>query len=78
MAASVLNSRQAVEMSVFVVRAFVKLRQAIGQDKELTRRLNQLERRVTDRDGQIVALVRAANSEALSKKRRIGFAKDAP
>ena len=82
MAASVLNSRQAVEMSVFVIRAFVKLRQIVGQDKELARRLNQLERRLTDHDGQIVALVKAirqlASPEALPKKRQIGFAKDEP
>ena len=82
MAASVLNSRWAVEMSVFVVRAFVKLRQAVGQDKELAQRLNLLERRLTDHDGQIVALVRAirqlASPEIVPKKRRIGFAKDEP
>ncbi len=82
MAASVLNSRRAVEMSVFVIRAFVKLRQIVGQDKELARRLNQLERRLTDHDGQIVALVKAirqlASPEALPKKRQIGFAKDEP
>ena len=59
MAASVLNTRRAVEMRVFVVRAFVKLRQAVGQDKKLAQRLNQLERRLTDHDGHIVALVRA-------------------
>jgi hypothetical protein len=37
MAANVLNSRQAVEMSVFVVRAFVKLRDTLATHKELAR-----------------------------------------
>jgi hypothetical protein len=78
MAASVLNTPTAVEMSVFIVRAFVNLRRNIANHKELAARLNQLERRLTDHDGQIVALVRAirelASPEALAKKRRIGFA----
>ena len=82
MAASVLNSRRAVEMSVFVVRAFVKLRQAVRQDKELASRLDQLERKLIDHDNQIVALVRAirqlANPEAIPKKRRIGFSRNEP
>ena len=82
MAASVLNSRRAVEMSVFVVRAFVKLRQAVTDHKELATRLDQLERRLTDHDNHIVALVRAirelASPAELPKKRRIGFAKNEP
>jgi hypothetical protein len=35
MAANVLNSKQAVQMSVFVVRAFVKLRAALASNREL-------------------------------------------
>jgi len=35
MAATVLNSEQAVEMSVFVVRAFVRLREMLAANKEL-------------------------------------------
>jgi len=42
-AANVLNSAQAVEMSVYVVRAFVRLREAIISNKELAHRLDELE-----------------------------------
>jgi predicted amino acid-binding ACT domain protein len=43
MAANVLNSRQAVQMSVFVVRAFVKMRSVFSDSRELTRKLALLE-----------------------------------
>jgi hypothetical protein len=38
MAATILNSPRAVEMSVFVVRAFVQLREMLASNKELARR----------------------------------------
>jgi len=79
MAASVLNSRRAVEVSVFIVRAFVKMREAMAGHKELARRLNELERHLADHDGQIIHLVRAVRELAApqlpSRKLRIGFRK---
>lgn len=50
MAASVLNSPLAVEMSVHVVRAFVKLRKVLASNSELARRLVSLERAVATLD----------------------------
>jgi ORF6N domain len=44
MAATVLNTPRAVEVSVYVVRAFVKLRELVGSHRELARRLADLER----------------------------------
>lgn len=49
MAANVLNSPEAVRMSVFVVRAFVKMRDLLGGTKELARQLAELERKLTAR-----------------------------
>jgi hypothetical protein len=49
MAANVLNSPQAVRMSVFVVRAFVKMREALGQSRALAEKLAELERKLTER-----------------------------
>jgi ORF6N domain len=58
MAANVLNSPEAVRMSVFVVRAFVKMRELLGGTKELARQLADLERKLTARlDGHEVAIV---------------------
>ena len=45
MAANVLNSQRAIEVSVYVVRAFVKLRQMIASNKELAKRLDELEKK---------------------------------
>lgn len=58
MAANVLNSPQAVRMSVFVVRAFVKMRELLGGTKELARQLRELEAKLTARlDGHEAAIV---------------------
>ena len=80
MAASVLNSRRAVEVSVFIVRAFVKLRRMIAENKELSRRIVQIERHLAEHDNQIMELVKAIKQllkpDPLPKKRRIGFHSD--
>jgi hypothetical protein len=49
MAANVLNSPRAVRMSVFVVRAFVKMRSAFADSRELARKLVLLERELKTR-----------------------------
>ena len=49
MAANVLNSDQAVQMSVFVVRAFVKMREVLANNRALAEKLAELERKLTDR-----------------------------
>lgn len=46
MAAAVLNSPRAVEMSLYIVRAFVRMREVLATHKELARRLDQLEARI--------------------------------
>lgn len=62
MAANVLNSARAVEMSVFVVRAFVRMRSALSDTRELARKLATLERDVMARldthDAAIVDILR--------------------
>jgi len=45
MAATVLNSQRAVEVSIYVVRAFVRLREALGSNQELAAKLNALEQK---------------------------------
>src|ERR1035437_9674967 len=49
MAANVLNSPEAVRMSVFVVRAFVQMRELLGSTKELAKQLADLEKKLTAR-----------------------------
>ena len=45
-AANVLNSDQAAEVSVYVVRAFVQLRELLASNKDMTKKLEELELRV--------------------------------
>jgi hypothetical protein len=49
MAAMVLNSPRAVQMSVFVVRAFLKMRAALSDNRELARKLAALEKELKER-----------------------------
>lgn len=49
MAANVLNSRRAVQMAVFVVRAFLRMRALLGDSRELARKLAALEKELTER-----------------------------
>jgi phage regulator Rha-like protein len=49
MAANVLNSSRAIEMSVFIVRAFVKMRETFIQNKQITSLLTDLEKKLSSR-----------------------------
>jgi len=77
MAANVINTREAIEMSVFIIRAFVKIRQLIGTHVELSKKISQLEKHLTGHDEQIQILFRMIKqllkSDLPSKRRRIGF-----
>jgi uncharacterized protein YigA (DUF484 family) len=77
MAATVLNSPQAVQVSLFVVRAFVKLRQYSQANKEIASKLIDLERRVAGHDDairQLVAAIRQLMAPTThSPKGKIGF-----
>jgi len=76
MAANVLNSKQAVQMSVFVVRAFVKLREVLATDKQLADKLSELERKVGTHDKAIVSIIAALGGlteTTKQKARAIGF-----
>ena len=58
MAANVLNSARAVQMSVFVVRAFVKIRAVFSDTRELSRKLATLETELKSRlDAHEIAIV---------------------
>ncbi|MDX2227042.1 MAG: ORF6N domain-containing protein [Verrucomicrobiae bacterium] len=62
MLATVLNSPQAVEMSVFVVRAFVQMRTWLQSNRELASKLMELEKKVAGHDGDIQTLLQAIRS----------------
>jgi len=77
MAATVLNSDRAIEMSVFVVLAFVRLRRAIATNRQVLAKLAEVERRLEAHDADIQDLMNAIR-ELINPpdppRRRIGFA----
>jgi phage regulator Rha-like protein len=76
MVASVLNSKRAVEMSIYVVRAFVELREMLGTHRALSKKLAELEQQVESHDSHIRSLfdaIRQLMEPPPSKSRRIGF-----
>lgn len=79
-AATILNSARAVEMSVYVVRAFVKLRELLASNRDLARRLNELEARLATKlathdeaIAAILAAIRQLMGLPVPKRRPIGF-----
>ena len=59
MAATVLNSERAVQMSVFVVRAFVRLREMLATNRKLAGKIDELENRLDTHDSTIQDLIEA-------------------
>jgi hypothetical protein len=76
MAATVLNSERAIEMSVFVVMAFVRMRRAIATNRQALAKLAEVERRLESHDADIQDLMEAIR-ELINPpdppRRRIGF-----
>ncbi len=86
MAANVLNSKRAVQMSLFVVRAFVKMRQTLSANRALAEKLEELENKLTKRldvhEQAIVHILQEIKKLMGSpllpepKRRPIGFGKE--
>jgi ORF6N domain len=77
MAATVLNSKPAVEMSVFVVRAFVRLREMLAANRQLAARIEELEDRLQTHDStiqEIIDTIKKLMAPPSRPRRRIGFA----
>jgi hypothetical protein len=80
MLATVLNSPIAVQASIQVVRAFVKLRAMLSSNKELAHKLTLLENRIEKHDGEIKAIfnaIRQLMAPPATKSTKIGFRREA-
>ena len=88
MAANVLRSKRAIQMSVFVVRAFIRMRQMLIEQRSLARKLAELEKELTARldvhETAINEMFRQIKrllsppSEPEPPKKRIGFLVEEP
>ena len=83
MAAGVLNSPRAIEMSIYVVRAFVRLRQVLSGNEQLACKLAALEQSVAALDSgtrrqfeDVYAAIKALMIQPPLKGRPIGFTAD--
>lgn len=77
MLSSVLNSPQAIAVNIEIMRAFVRLREMLASNKELAKKLEELERKLQTHDQAITGILHAIRELMTPpeppKKRRIGF-----
>jgi len=76
MLSSVLSSKMAIRANIAIMRAFVRIRELSSQNREIIRKLDQLERRVGHHDADIGALIDAIREDATPAEepcKRIGF-----
>ena len=76
MAATVLNSERAVQMSLFVVRAFVKVREMLAANRQIAAKIVELEKRLDTQDTEIKDLIDAIRELMVpppASQRKIGF-----
>ena len=80
MAANVLNSKQAIDSSIYVVKAFIKFRELAITYKDFAEKLVEIEKKVSKQDSTIASVIIAIrrlmqqpSQESEPKKRSIGF-----
>ena len=73
MAATILNSPRAVEMSIFVVRAFVKLREMLSSHKDLKRKIEEMEKKYDSQFKIVFNAIKELMSPPEKPIRKIGF-----
>ncbi len=76
MLSSVLKSKRAVQVNIEIMRAFVRLRQLLSSNKELSRRLDELEKKYDGQFKIVFDTIRQLMVPPLTKTRKIGFLKD--
>jgi hypothetical protein len=73
MLSSVLNSPQAVQVNIEIMRAFVRLRRMLASNADLTRKLNELERKYDRQFAVVFEAIRQLMTPPIPRRRRIGF-----
>lgn len=74
MLASVLNSKRAIKMGIFIVRAFVKMREMVSTHKDLVKKIDEMEKKYDIRFKMVFDSLRKIINPPMKKSRkRIGF-----
>jgi hypothetical protein len=77
MLSSVLNSERAAQMNIVIIRAFIKLREVLATQKDLVRKIDDLELKYQEHDHELKVVfdaIRKLISTPAPSKRKIGFA----
>ena len=78
MLSSVLNSERAIKVNIEIMRAFVRLRQILASNKELAKKLDELEKKYDAQFRVVFEAIRELMKPPESKKRPIGFLVEEP
>jgi hypothetical protein len=76
MLSSVLNSKRAIQVNIAIMRAFVKMREILSTNRKLSKKLIELENRLSEHDDNFQIVFEAINqllAEDEKPKRKIGF-----
>jgi len=76
MLSSVLKSRRAVQVNIEIMRAFVRLRQILASNKELAKRLDELEKKYDVQFKVVFDAIRQMMTPPEPKRRHIGFLRE--
>ncbi len=76
MLSSVLNSPMAVQVNIQIMRSFAKLREIMSQHKDLSRRLDELERKYDAQFKIVFDAIRQLMAPPEKHKRKIGFLRE--
>jgi hypothetical protein len=76
MLSSVLHSKRAVRVNIEIMRAFVRLRAMIASNKELAKRLNELEKKYDAQFKVVFDAIRELMTPPTTQRRRIGFQRE--
>lgn len=76
MLSSVLKSKRAVQVNIGIMRAFVRLREMIASNKDLARRLDELEKTYDKQFKIVFDAIRELMTPPATPRRRIGFQRE--
>jgi len=76
MLSSVLRSKRAVQVNIEIMRAFVRLREMITSNKELAKRLDELEKKYDSQFKVVFDAIRQLMTSPMVPHRRIGFRRE--
>ena len=73
MLSSVLRSQRAVQVNIEIMRAFVRLREMMATNRDLARKLDELEKRYDAQLKAVFDAIRQLMAPPVASKRRLGF-----